>query len=366
MRTFIILFGIGLSSVVHAQCLAPFVNALDRTVLFQEGRFVDVDARPARTKHVMSDGLFFADHEQRLCRYALEARSTQVVQRLPASELQVSGDRAVWRMADTLKTLRGDRVHVLATGVERYRVSDSLVVFLDSVQHELAVFWRGQRLPLATVDQGSERPQWTQGSNTVTFFDRGQRKVFLFHRGKLRTLTDSTDVGIAVNGNDVVGYWDDVRDEFMGEANGKAVRLSGMKPISAQAGDGLIAFVDGTLKLKAWRGEQVVQLTDSMPAQYWVKDRMLLYLWAGRLMLWTEQGAMEVERYVPEQWQVHGDRVVYLDINRELRSMHISGKREQLATESNISRFDLYGDAVVYPSPAGGVVVVCNRKRYTY
>ncbi|HRF81960.1 MAG TPA: hypothetical protein PL070_17935, partial [Flavobacteriales bacterium] len=105
---------------------------------------------------------------------------------------------------------------------------------------------------------------------------------------------------------------------------------------------------------------------DSMPAQYWVKDRMLLYLWAGRLMLWTEQGAMEVERYVPEQWQVHGDRLVYLDINRELRSMHISGKREQLATESNISRFDLYGDAVVYPSPAGGVVVVCNRKRYTY
>lgn len=349
-----------------AQCVVPFVTTLDRTMLFSEGRFAEVDARPPRTMHAMSDGLFFTDHEQRLCLHAAGAGSAQVLEHRAADELQVTGDRAAWRSGDTLKVLRGGRAHVLATGVERFRVSDSLVVFTDSIAHELAVFWRGQRIALATVERGSERPQWTQGANTITFFDRSQRRVSFFHRGSLRTLTDSADVGIAVNGNDIVGYWDDVRDEFMGELNAAPVRLSGMKPVSAQAGDGLLAFVDGTLKLKAWQGAGVITLTDSMPAQYWVKDRVLLYLWAGKLMMLTGKGPMEVESHVPEQWKVSGDRVVYLDINRELRALHTDGRRDRIAREPGIARFDVLGDAVVYDAPSGGTVVRCGRRRYVY
>ncbi|HOY29099.1 MAG TPA: hypothetical protein PLR96_09000, partial [Flavobacteriales bacterium] len=121
------------------QCIAPFVNSLDRSMVFHDGRFVEVDARPPRAMQTLSDGLFFTDHEGRLCQYTVEARSAQVVQRRTPDELQVSGDRMAWRMADTLKTIRGGRAHVLATGVERYRTSDSLVVFLDSIAHELAV-----------------------------------------------------------------------------------------------------------------------------------------------------------------------------------------------------------------------------------
>lgn len=349
-----------------AQCVAPFISTLDRTMLFSEGRFAEVDARPPRTMHAMSDGLFFTDHEQRLCLHTVEAASTQVLEHRAADELQVSGDRAAWRLADTLKTLRGGRAYVLATGVERFRVSDSLVVFTDSIAHELAVFWRGQRIALAAVEQGSERPQWTQGANTVTFYDRSERRVTLFLRGSLRTLTDSADVGIAVNGNDIVGYWDDVRDEFMGEMNAAPVCLSGMKPVNAQAGDGLLAFVDGTLKLKAWQGGGVITLTDSMPAQYWVKDRVLLYLWAGKLMMLTGKGPVEVESHVPEQWKVAGDRVVYLDINRELRTLRIDGHRERIAREPGIARFDVFGEAVVYRSPSGGTVVLCGGRRYVF
>src|SRR5690606_10881036 len=127
----------------------------------------------------------------------------------------------------------------LSTGVQRFRVTDSLVVFIDSIAQELAVSWRGQRIPLAVVEQGSARPQWTQGANTVTFFDRSRRRVSLFQHGSVRTLVEDTDVGIAVNGNGIVGYWDEARGEFMGERNAAPVRLSGLKPVNAQAGDGL-------------------------------------------------------------------------------------------------------------------------------
>ncbi len=350
---------------MHGQCTVPFVNAMDRLMLFHDGRFVEVDGRPPQRMQLLSDGVFLVDHQGQLCHYATEAPGINVV--APhADEVQTSGDRVAWRVADTLKTLRGGRPVVLSTGVARFQVSDSLVVFVDSIAQELAVSWRGQRFPLATVVQGSARPQWTQGANTVTFFDRWQRRVSLFQHGIVRTLVEDTDVGIAVNGNDIVGYWDEARGEFMGQQNAAPVRLSGLRPVNAQAGDGLLAFVDGTLELKAWRGGEVVQLTDTMPGQYWVKDRTLLYLWAGRLMLYTSAGAVEVEAYVPEQWQVAGDRVVYLDINRELRALHTDGRREHLAREPGIRRFSVAGNAVVYEAPSGGAVVVCGGRRYVY
>ncbi len=349
-----------------AQCLAPFVTEMDRTMLFHDGRFMEVDARPPSTMHVQRDGLFFTDHAGQLCRFGLEARAVEVVQQRPADELQASGDRVAWRMGDSLYVLRGDRPHLLATGVQRHRVSDSLIVFTDSIDHELAAYWRGRRIPLASVTQDTDRPQWTQGANTVTWYDRGQRTLFCFSRGEVEVLADSCEVGMAVNGMDIIGFWDDAHQEFKGRRNGQEVLLSGLKPVSAQAGDGLLAFVDGTLKLKAWRGGDVVQLTDSMPSQYWVKDRVLLYLWAGRLMLWSEEGPLEVEDLVPEQWQVAGDRVVYLDINRELRGIHVNGEREHLSREPGISSFAVHGDAVLFPAPSGGTVVLCQGRRHTY
>jgi len=347
------------------QCLAPFI-ALDRSMVFCEGRFLEVDARPPRIMHAMGNGLFFTDQQQRPCRWGVEAKAVDVLQRGPVDAVQASGDRVAWKVADTLWTLLGDRARVMASGVERFRVSDSLIVLVDSTEQELVVYWKGRRIPLAAVSQGSERPQWTQGGNTVCWYDRGQRTLFVFHHGLVQGLVDSSDVGIAVNGTDVIGYWNDPKGEWMGRINGTSVRLSGMKPVSAQAGDRLLAFVDGTLKLKAWRGAAIVQLTDSMPAQYWVKDRVLLYLWGGRLHLWTSDGPVAVEEQVPEKWEVAGDRVVYLDINRELRSLRVDGTREHLGNEPGITGFSVHGEAVVYPSPAGGTVVWCGGRRYVY
>lgn len=365
MKQCLALLPLLLAKAAFAQ-VVPFVSDLERTMLFADKHFLEADARPAKAMYGMSDALLYTDHAGSLCYYTVEAHRAQVLERRAVDELQVSGDRAAWRMADTLKLLRGGRGQLIATGVERFRVSDSLIVLIDSIAHELVVHWRGQRIPLATVEQGSERPQWTQGANTVTFYDRSRRSVFLFHRGVVRTLTNSTDVGIAVNGNDIVGYWDDVRDEFKGEAGGPPVKLSGMKPITAQAGDGVIAFLDGTLKLKAWKGGDVLQLTDSMPAQYWVKDRTLIYLWAGRLMMLTDNGPVAVEEYVPEHWQVCGDRLVYLDINRELRSLRGNGDRERFGNESAIDSFRLFGDAVVYRSPTGPITIATERRTYIF
>lgn len=362
---FALLLGLLIPGWGQGQCTVPFISSLDRLMLFHDGRFVEVDPRPPQRMCPRSSGVFFVDHQGRLCVYDIHAPGTNVVA-THADEVQASGDQVAWRVADTLMTLRGATPVVLSTGVVRFQVSDSLVVFVDTMAHELATSWRGQRIPLATVAPGTTGPQWVQGANTVTFFDHSQRRSSFFHHGAERTLAPHTDVGSAVNGNDIVGYWDEANGAFMGQWNDATVRLSGMRPVSAQAGDGLLAFVDGTWQLKAWRGAEAVLLTDGMPTQYWVQDRVLLYLWQERLMLWSANGPVAVADHVPERWVVSGDRVVYLDLNRELHEVRTDGTRKHLVREPGITRFAVNGDAVVHDSPAGGTVVVCEGHRYSY
>lgn len=349
-----------------AQGPVPFVSDLERTMLFVEGRFLEVDARPARTMHVLNDGLLFTDHAERLCLFSYEAHNVQVLEPRPLDQLQVSGDRAAWIMGDSLFTLRGGRAHLLARGVQRFQLSDSLIVLQDSAEHELAVIWRGRRSPLATVEHGSETPQWAQGVNTVSFYDRSRRTLSIFERGELRTLATDTDPGAVVPGNGIVGFWDGARDEFVGDAGRGPVKLSGMRPINAQAGDGIVAFVDGTLKLKAWRGGEVHTLTDSMPAQYEVRDQVLVYPWAGRLMLLGEAGPVEVEPYIPEQWEVSGDLLVYLDLNRTIRGIRTNGERVRFGNESGVDGFRLFGTTVIYRSPSGPFTIADERRSYRF
>lgn len=352
---------------VHGQMAVPFISNVERLMVFGEKRFKEVDVRPPQRFWPMDRALFFQDHSGQLVYYSVDGGQARIVEPHEPDTIQVAGDRVAWLRGDTLKTLRSGRAHVLATAVPRFTVTDSLIVYHDSLEHELMVVWRGQRLPLAKLEQASQRPQWTQGGNTVTFYDRSARSLYLFRNGILKVLSDSSDVGIAVNGTDVVGYWNDVRDEFIGDLNGKVERLAGLKPVSAQAGDGVLAFVDGTLKLKYWAGSAVITLTDTMPTKYWVKDKVLLYLDGGLLKM-VGSGSdvpLTVADVLPEKWQVSGDLLVYLDENRELRGLR-NGKRIKFGSEAAIANFELYGDAVVYKSPTGPITVVRQGKSYLY
>ncbi|MFZ1333074.1 MAG: hypothetical protein WAR83_12835, partial [Flavobacteriales bacterium] len=91
----------------------------------------------------------------------------------------------------------------------------------------------------------------------------------------------------------------------------------------------------------------------------------LLYLDEGELKLFNGTETMLVEAYVPERWQVVGNKLVYLDLNRELHGI-VNGKRVRFGTEANIDTFDLYGDAIAYPSPTGFFTVLHGKRVSTY
>jgi hypothetical protein len=334
-------------------------------MVFANGRFEKLEPRPPRQVHVQDGRVIYVDHEGQLRVFTAEGRSLHQLESSGAERLTVSRTHAVWQKGDTLKSLQGNKAKVLATGVQRFSISDSLIVYHDNAQHVLNAIWRGQVLTIADIAQGTDAPQWSIGGNTLTFFDRAAHRLFLLQHGTVRQLVDSTDMGLAVNGQDVVGYWDGRTERFK-VLHGTVVSVaSELRPVSAKAGRNMLAFVDGGGRLRCSTPQGLFTLTDTIPTAYWVQDDLLLYLQGGSLMLFHKNGPLLVEHYVPESWQVWDDRLVYLDINRELRGIE-AGRRVRYGNEAAIPRFDVYGDAVIYPSPTGFITVVRKGKSYIY
>jgi hypothetical protein len=348
-----------------AQVPVPIVTLEDRFLIFHNGRFEKMEPRPPAFTHAMDGQLIYRDHQGQLKVFLPEGRRLFLLD--PRNDVVLRGTRhrVAWLAGDTLKTVREGHAVRIADHVALFEVSDSLVVVLDSALHELHVHWRGKVIPLATVQQGSDRPQWVQGTNTVAFFNKEARKLQAFQHGAVKTLCDSTDVGIVAAGGGIIGYWDGAQRAFYATWNGREEKLSELRPASAQAGEGLLAFVDGNGRLKCYEQGVLDTVLDEMPSDYWVKDSLLLYLHKGQLKLFQHGRSIVVEPYVPERWQVEGGLLAYLDINRELRGI-VGGERFRFGSEANIATFDLFGQAVVYRSPLGNTVVATSRRNYVF
>lgn len=347
-----------------AQVPVPFSTEQDRFMVFANGRFEQMEPRPPMSTHAMEGQLAYRDHEGRLKLFLPEGRRLHLLDQ-GGGEPRGTRRRIAWQSHDTLKGIREGRSHVLAVNVAHFDVSDSLVVVHDSALHELRVIHRGVHHPVAAIERGSERPQWLLSRDMLVVFNKEARRLTLFHAGRLRTLCDSTDLGVAVAGGGVVAWWDGHARVFKALHAGKEHELSDLRPASAQAGDGLVAFVDGNGRLKCFDRGVTHRVLDEVPSAYWVKDSLLLYMDRGRLMLFRNGSSMMVEPYVPERWQVEGALLAYLDMNRELRGV-AGGERFRFGSEAAIRGFELFGDRVVYRSPLGHMVVATRRRAWVY
>ncbi|MCB9183597.1 MAG: hypothetical protein H6591_06725 [Flavobacteriales bacterium] len=118
------------------------------------------------------------------------------------------------------------------------------------------------------------------GSSMAAVFNKESRRLMLFHQGQVRTLCDSTDLGLVVMGDRIIGYWDDRVKEFR-MLSAKGVEKPRPATCRCEGGAGLLAFVDGNGRFKRYAKGGVQRLLDEPPSGFWVKDSLLLYLDRG-------------------------------------------------------------------------------------
>ncbi len=82
-------------------------------------------------------------------------------------------------------------------------------------------------------------------------------------------------------------------------------------------------------------------------------------------MVFTGGTTLTVESYIPEWWELSGDLLVYLDVNRELRGLR-NGKPVKMGNDAFVIDPILYGDAVIYTAPTGHTTVIERSKVYVF
>lgn len=343
--------------------MAPFTTANDRFMLFDHGRFIEQEPRAPKQVWMNRDRLIYQDHTGAL-RMLQDGRTVMLEQGSGSTPL-CSDHEVAWLSGGALKVAREDGAYVVAPEVGVFTVQDSLVAFHDLQASALQVWWRGRTITVAEVEQGSAAPQWSIGANTLTFYDRSRSRVSLFHRGEVKVLFDSTDIGLVAMGSDIVAYWDDGPGEFRVFDHGRTEDLEPFRPRSFKAADGVVGYVSNGGSFKGYRNGSAFTLLDHTPTEYWVQDSVLLFVDNGFLM--TEEGgrAEVVERYVPEQWDVRDASIFYLDLDRGIHRWR-HGQRTRIAEGMATKRFERWGNVVLWRGDDGVLRCWWKGKRYEY
>jgi hypothetical protein len=83
-----------------------------------------------------------------------------------------------------------------------------------------------------------------------------------------------------------------------------------------------------------------------------VQDSVITWVAGGKWYTEEKGEAVLLEPYVPERWEVNGSTIVYLNLDRELRS-YSKGERVNISREPNIERFDVNGSLVTWTTSLG-------------
>lgn len=344
-----------------AQVAVHYTTRSGQFGVFREGRFEELEhERPQavfpngpRLAYLTAQGELRGWDDGHLLSY----------QRGERVDVKTSRGMLAWKQGERLLLAGVAGPKTLCSDAGEFSVQDSLVAYHDEINRTLAIYWRGQTIPLADVLMASEAPQWQAGSNTLTFYNRDSRQVLLFYRGSTEVLCANADYARVSCGGDVVAYMDDSDDTFRVFDHGERIDLEQFAPVDFRTGLGLVGYTSATAALRCYADHKVYSLSESMPTAYYVQDSVITWVENGQWKT-LNAGRVEVlERFVPENWQVSGATIVYQDLNRELR-MFRRGKRTVLTREAGVKAFQLQGDVVVWESNSGIVKVWWEGKVY--
>ncbi|MFZ1686764.1 MAG: hypothetical protein WAU70_05055 [Flavobacteriales bacterium] len=363
MRYFILLLLVLTGLFLPAQGLAPFTTQLDRLYAFDNGVFQELSSRKPSMVRNIGGRLLYLTEAGDLVLY--DAGRMQTIERGSRPNVIASDGMAAFYIGNTLKVIGTNGAKSIAYNCTDFNVQDSLIAFHDNAQHILGMYWKNRVLTVADVLSESDHPQWLAGPNTLLFYDHDRRTIYLTYRGETSELCRSSDFARVSAGGDIVAYVNGDDQTFHVFDHGQDNMVHDFAPRNFQAGDGLVGFVDVNGALKCYNNGMVYDVSDFAPDQYWVQDSLLLFVEQGMLKVFRGDRLEIVERYVPEKWQVFGGLLVYLDLNRTVRSWQ-AGKRSQLSKEAAIASFELHRDVVLWRSNSGSVKVWWQGRTYEH
>ncbi len=330
----------------NAQNLGAFKDRNDYFVVFDEGQLVKLEYVLVSLFYVKNNSVCYVDTRGDFMVY-YDKKKEKIS---PAVDNILATDNLiVFAAGPILKVWEGGESTLLTMNAGRYRASDSLVIYEDTRDNSIHIYYNHEK---HEVDRGLFGEIVTQGAigyNTLVYQNRvGQYN--LIHKGRQMDLfTYDEEVKMSC-GQDVVAYNDPVQNLFMVYDNGEFIEVETLPAESMQAGRGFVVYEDANFNLKMYRDGRILEdLSSYSPDWYKVKDSMVVFAENNVFKVYDGTKVVTLENFIPEQYQFD-NKVIAWRNNAGGVDAYYEGKKVTLTNEW-AKDFYVNGNTVVMELP---------------
>lgn len=354
-KAVILLLGF-LTFQVSAQQVFPFINNQEYLLSFNAGMTTQLDFLKPIDVQYSEEIIAYIDNKRDL--FVFDGKRKEKLSGL-VNDYKIGINIMAWNSGPILHVWENGMKQNLTYFGGLYEVTDSLVVFEDTRDNAIRVYYQGQ---IHDLYSSVYRPAFPQsvGSNTVVF--RGNGDVYYaFIAGKIVELGVYSSPIRAAAGANLVVFNDSFNQSFAVAFEDEILDVEPTMVQSYKAGYGIFVYHDRTDNLKAYVNGELKTLSTYV-SFYEVFRDMIVWGENGVLYAYRDGHQYEVANYIPEEYYIRDGIVAFRNLNGGVSVFH----NNEIEIISNLidAPFEVNGNTVKVQVNRGNYIFFKNGMTY--
>lgn len=330
----------------QAQNLGAFKDRNDYFVVFDEGQLIKLEYQLVSLFYVKNVSVPYIDPMGNFVIY-WNKKKEQVSPSV--DEIVATDNLVLFSAGPILKVWEGGETTLLTMNSGRYLAGDSLVIFEDTRDNSIHVYYDHEHHEVDRGVFGEVVKQGEVGYNTLVYQNR-VKQYNIIHKGRqLELFTYNDEVEFSC-GQDVVAYNDPIQNVFMVYDDGEFIEVETLPAESMASGRGFVVYEDANLNLKMYKDGRILEdLSSYSPDWYKVKDSMVVFAENEVFKVYDGKEVVTLENFIPEQYHFDNKTIAWRNNNGGVDA-YIDGKKITL-TDEWAKEFYVNGNTVVMELP---------------
>ncbi len=342
------------------QHLAAFHNNLGYFFVFDHGEIKQLEYLKTNGYSIGGNCMLYKDSRNRLKLYYNGQVTELEINNI--SDFVALDYLAVYSYAGIIKIVENGEVKTINTHALHYYAEDSLIAFYDDAQRFLAAYYKGRIFLLEDGLASYPPSSFRCGDNIIAYISSRTGDLMVFYQGRTFNLEPFVNESSFKAGKDIVAYVNNADQKFKVFYKGKTYTIEDYPPISYKVGDGIVAYVDNTERFKVFDGNQVIDLSNSIPGFYEVQNRIVIFEEQGYFKTFYKTQLYELENYIPVKWKAQWNTILYIDQNRNIRFFRDGENR--VLTYDIVEDIELIRDLIIVNKGLNNYNFYYNGRKY--
>lgn len=344
------------SCLLTAQKVFPYQDYLGHLKSFQDGLSRQVDyLQPIDVKY-SENIIAYVDSKNDLFVYNGETKEKLSGM---ANDYKIGINLVAWNAGPILNVWENGVKQNLTYFGRNYEVSDSLVVFEDTRDNAIRVYYKGQIYDLYYSISPPPFPQYI-GSNTIAFQGNGDN-YYAFIAGKIQEIGVYNENLKFTSGANLLAFNDPFNQSFAAVFKDGVFDVEPTMVQNYKSGYDIIVYKDRNDNLKGYINGDLVTLS-SFASFYEVYRNMVV--WGENSVLYTyyNGGRYEIANYIPKEYKIRDGIVAFRNLNGGVSAFY----NGQIKTISNLTGvpFEVNGNTIKLTVSKGHYTFFKNGKTF--